>query len=216
MTVSGDADVLLVCGSYHTRSTNRVVLDFVSRRLSSKTSLRITEADAPDRLPALDAAQIETPPDAVRAFRAQVDGARGFVVAGPEYAGGLAGSLKNTLDWCVGADSGFYRKVVVVLSAGTSGGSNALRQQAQTLLWQGAYVVGQLGIAGPRSKIDHDGVLVDQPTQAALNALADTLGGALDDPPSARAAETLRVARQLGIQHFPHRARLLDEARESG
>src|SRR5205823_6061916 len=92
------------------------------------------------------------------------------VVAAPEYAGALAGAVKNAFDWLVGSGE-LYRKPVAVVSAGTSGGLHARRMMAQTLTWQGAYVVGELGIASARTTFDATGRCTDGPTAAALEAV---------------------------------------------
>lgn len=44
----------------------------------------------------------EAPPAAVREFRHLVARADGVVIASPEYAHGIAGPMKNALDWLVG------------------------------------------------------------------------------------------------------------------
>jgi NAD(P)H-dependent FMN reductase len=200
-----EAEVLLVCGSYHARSANRGVLD-VARETLVATTHSVAESLSPARLPALCASQLEAPPDEVMAFRQHVDQARAFVIAGPEYAGGLAGSLKNALDWCVGADRGFYRKPVVVMSAGTTGGTHALKQLAQTLLWQGAHVIGHLGIAAPKTKSDSSGAIVDPATRAEIVALVSALIAAIDATEEHRQEISERTAESLGISHYPHQA----------
>jgi hypothetical protein len=46
---------------------------------------------------------------------------------------------------------------------------------AQTLTWQGAYVVAELGITAPRTKPDDDGRLIDDATLEAIAAVTDAL-----------------------------------------
>jgi chromate reductase, NAD(P)H dehydrogenase (quinone) len=197
-------NVLLICGSYHPRSSNRALLDVVEHQLRRVEGLRVDQAGGLDRLPALDPTLFKRLPPEVQSFREAVDRASAFVIAGPEYAGGLAGSLKNALDWCVGADRGFYRKVVVVMSAGTSGGAHALRQLIQTLLWQGAFVVGHLSVAGPKSKTDDQGRITDAATKAAIENVGAELISALHWTPSRLAAITEMTARAVGIKRYPH------------
>ena len=55
-------------------------------------------------------------PAVVDTFRALVQSADGLVIATPEYAHGLPGSLKNLLDWLVGSGE-LYDKRVVITSA---------------------------------------------------------------------------------------------------
>jgi chromate reductase, NAD(P)H dehydrogenase (quinone) len=117
----------------------------------------------------------------------------------PEYAGGMAGALKNALDWLVGTGE-LYRKPVAVLSAGTSGGGNARRQAAQTLTWQGAYVVAEHGIAAPRTKFTDDGRISDQDTASAVAGLAHTLAdAAAAGEPTALVALATSVVAGLGV-----------------
>jgi NADPH-dependent FMN reductase len=42
------------------------------------------------------------------------------LIAAPEYAGALAGTVKNALDWIVGSGE-LYAKPVAVMSAGATG-----------------------------------------------------------------------------------------------
>jgi chromate reductase, NAD(P)H dehydrogenase (quinone) len=85
--------------------------------------------------------------------------------------------VKNAFDWLVGTGE-LYRKPVAVISAGTTGGLHARRMMAQTLTWQGAYVVAQLGIASPRTKSDERGRLTDEETLAAIASVTHALLGA--------------------------------------
>jgi NAD(P)H-dependent FMN reductase len=112
----------------------------------------------------------------------------------------MAGAAKNALDWLVTSGS-LYRRPIAVISAGTSGGTHALAQSGRTMTWQGAYVVGVLGIAAPITKSDEQGRLTDEATVASLRALVHHLlvasrpGGL---PAAAALAE--RVTADLGIE----------------
>lgn len=87
---------------------------------------------------------------AVLAFRAGIRGADAVLLAAPEYAGAIAGVVKNALDWIVGSGD-LYGKAVALLSAGTSG-VFARRDLMRTLRWQGAHVVASLGIEAANTK----------------------------------------------------------------
>jgi NAD(P)H-dependent FMN reductase len=121
-----------------------------------------------------------------------VNAADVVLVAAPEYAGAVAGAVKNAFDWLVGSGE-LYRKPVAVLSAGTSGGLHARRMMAQTLTWQGAYVVAELGIASPRTKSDEHGRLNDEATLAAIASLTNVMLGA----PAMVADELVRLATRV-------------------
>jgi hypothetical protein len=70
---------------------------------------------------------------------------------------------------------------------------------AQTLTWQGAYVVAQLGIASPRTKSDERGRLTDEATLAAIASLTHTLGGAPAMDSDALVRLATGVVASLGI-----------------
>ena len=88
---------------------------------------------------------------------------------------------------------------MAVLSAGTTGGHHALRMLAQTLTWQGAYVVAELGIASPRTKVGAGGEVTDPPTLAAIADLARTLLTSAAGPSTELVAQATRVVGSLGI-----------------
>jgi NAD(P)H-dependent FMN reductase len=165
--------VLLLCGSLQHRSANRAALDVVCARLSA-APVEVVEFGGLRAVEPFDADLDREPPPGAAAWREQAVAAHAAVIAAPEYAGSVAGSVKNALDWLVGA-AGFYGKPVAVLSAGTTGGGFALQELERTLTWQGARVTGRLGIAAPRPKMDASGAFTDAATLASLDRLADDL-----------------------------------------
>lgn len=78
----------------------------------------------------------------VAAWRAAVMRADALLLATPEYAGGMPGSLKNALDWLVGTGE-LYEKTVAVVSAAPSPerGVNARRWVDEVVGYQGGHVV---------------------------------------------------------------------------
>ena len=141
--------MLTVCGSLQGRSANRAALEAASAVAVAGGAL-VDDFERLADVPAFDPGRAEERIEVVDGWRGRVRAADVVLVAAPEYAGGVAGAVKNALDWLVGSGE-LYRKPVAVISAGTSGGLHARRMLAQTLTWQGAYVVGQLGIASPRT-----------------------------------------------------------------
>ena len=168
--------MLTVCGSLQGRSANRAALEAASAVAVAGGAL-VDDFERLADVPAFDPGRAEERIEVVDGWRGRVRAADVVLVAAPEYAGGVAGAVKNALDWLVGSGE-LYRKPVAVISAGTSGGLHARRMLAQTLTWQGAYVVGQLGIASPRTKSDEAGRLSDEATLAALASLTGVLLGA--------------------------------------
>lgn len=136
--------------------------------------------------------------DVVNAIRHTFESVDGVLIAVPEYAGGIAGGLKNALDWMVGSAS-LYHRPVVVLSAGTTGGQFALEQAVRTLSWQGALVVDTLAVTAPRTKVDAHGRFVDQGTLDAIRRWAMRLVGAVGAPAEERLSLVAAVVRPYGI-----------------
>jgi NAD(P)H-dependent FMN reductase len=168
--------VVTLCGSHHSGSTNAVVLDTISRRLVSAGST-VEPIDISVDVPSFRPESMEQPPEAVRAIRDAFRRADGVVFAIPEYAGGVPGWVKNITDWMVGA-AALYERLVVVVSAATAGGANAIEQMARTLTWQGAYVVATSSIAAPLT-IVRDDEITDSATIARLHDVADLLAGVI-------------------------------------
>ena len=61
---------------------------------------------------------------------------------------------------------------------------------AQTLTWQGAYVVAELGITAPRT---------DVPTLAAISSMTELLLGAATGPSTEIVEVARRVVTSLGV-----------------
>ena len=189
--------LLTVCGSLQERSANRSAIAIAS----SVAAARGATVDDYDRLadiPAFNADRDDEQIGVVEDWRRRVSSADVVLVAAPEYAGGLAGVVKNAFDWLVGSGS-IYRRPVGVVSAGTSGGQHARQALAQTLTWQGAYVVAELGISAPRTKSDSDGRFTDVSTVAAIASLTDRLLDAAAMPAADVVDLASRVVGRLGI-----------------
>jgi len=166
--------LVLVSGSLQRVSANRALLDVAAR--CAPESARVTWfegiADIPHFNPDLPG-DLEP----VRAWRQAIAAADGVLIASPEYAHSLPGSLKNALDWLVG-NGELYEKPVGLMSAGTSGGQRSLDALTQTLRAQGANVVGRLEVAGVRPKQDANGNIVDADTVGQTCALMTELAQA--------------------------------------
>ncbi|HMK11841.1 MAG TPA: NADPH-dependent FMN reductase [Acidimicrobiales bacterium] len=161
--------MLCVCGSQQSRSANRAALDIVAN-VATARGMAVDTFDDIGTLPPFDAGRVDDDIDTVSRWRRAIDAVDLVMVGAPEYAGGLAGIVKNAFDWLVGSAT-LYRKPVALLSAGTSGGWFARQHLAQTLTWQGAYVVGHLGISHPATKTDDAGRIVEPATVSALTEL---------------------------------------------
>ncbi|MGI8809768.1 MAG: NADPH-dependent FMN reductase [Acidimicrobiales bacterium] len=134
--------ILAVSGSLQARSSNAALLRTAHRVAPTGVQLvdAISVGDIAPFNPDLD--RQGATPDAVADWRAQVATADGVLIASPEYAHSLPGSLKNALDWLVGSGE-LYGKPVAVLCGSPRPNGGVLGRQAleQTLRAQGAVVV---------------------------------------------------------------------------
>jgi NAD(P)H-dependent FMN reductase len=129
------------------------------------------EAGDVGSIPAFRAEEVDVAPPTVVGMRAVFENVDAVVLATPEFGGGAAGAAKNALDWMVGSGS-LYERPCGVVSAGTTGGTNALEQISRTLAWQGAFVIETLGITTPWATRNDSGAFVDPKSIAAFEDLA--------------------------------------------
>jgi chromate reductase, NAD(P)H dehydrogenase (quinone) len=194
--------LLTVCGSLQARSANRAAL-VVASSVAAARGATVEDFERLAGIPAFDADRGDERIDVVEDWRRRIESADVVLVAAPEYAGGLAGAVKNAFDWLVASGS-IYHKPVGVISAGTTGGQHARHTMAQTLTWQGAYVVAELGITAPRTKSDDDGRLTDAPTVAAISSLTEVVLAAAVMPATETVALARRVVGALDIDTAHH------------
>lgn len=197
--------VLLVCGSLQRASANRAALD-VARAALLASGVEVSAFGRLGSIPPLNPDRGDDPGEAVLGFRAEIAAAGGVLLAAPEYAGAIAGLVKNALDWIVGSGD-LYGKPVALLSAGTSGGVFARRDLVRTLSWQGAHVVASLGIeaANTKSVSDSDGSrrITDPKTLDEIGTLASVLVASLSQSPSERFAAVTRLAHDAAVELGP-------------
>ena len=136
-----------ISGSLQARSSNTALLDVARAVADGGVEIEVFAGLA--AVPAFNPDTDPAPPS-IEAFRSLVQSADGLLIATPEYAFGLPGSLKNLLDWLVGSGE-LYGKPVVVLSAAPSAerGTNARADLERTLRAQGARVLVSTTIAVP-------------------------------------------------------------------
>lgn len=189
--------IVSLCGSLGSRSANRSALATAASRLvSTGAVVRVDDLAIVD-VPMFDPARVDDAPPVVVGLRSALEAADGVLIAAPEYAGGLAGGIKNALDWLVGSASLYHRRVAV-LSAGTTGGEFAIAQLVRTLSWQGALVVDTLGIRAAATKVGPDG-FADPSTIAMIEAWVDRLAESIAMGPDALLARVGDVVTPFGI-----------------
>ena len=190
--------MLLVCGSLHPKSANQAALDVVRTFLTDDRHALVDQFSDLADVPAFDPTSDEEA-GAVTRLRRMIAESHAIIFAVPEYAGGMAGALKNALDFMVGSGE-LYERPSMAISAGTTGGNHALEQLVRTLAWQGAQVVASVSISSPRTKIDQRGVFTDAPTIVALQAAVRTVVAAGSMSPQERRALALAVLDRHGVE----------------
>ena len=94
--------IAAISGSLRAGSSNTAVLHAAARLAPSGVEVILFEgiADLPFFNPDLDGDDV---PASVGAMRALIGSVDGLLISSPEYARGVAGVLKNALDWLVGS-----------------------------------------------------------------------------------------------------------------
>jgi chromate reductase len=104
--------LLALCGSQRTRSMSGGLLHACRALAPAGVDLILFEEHK--QFPLFNPELLELPAG-VRALHEAIDGADALLIASPEYAHGVTGTIKNTLDWLVG-HPGFVGKPVAVLN----------------------------------------------------------------------------------------------------
>ena len=171
--------ILALSGSLRAASINSALLRATARL--APAGLTVAVDASVGRLPLFNPDQADRPPEVVAGFHARVAEADALVIASPEYAHGITGTLKNALDWLVGF-APFAGKPVAVLNASPRAkhADAALREILRTMA---VIIVEPASISIPLlgAHLDEDGMVsapwVAAPVRAALEALAQAVAG---------------------------------------
>ena len=107
-------NLLAICGSLRTDSINRTLLHAAIRL--SPPGMQIVMSSNIGALPLYNPDLEHCVPAQVTKFRTQVAASQALLIASPEYAHGVTGTLKNALDWLVSFEP-FANKPVALLNA---------------------------------------------------------------------------------------------------
>ncbi len=167
--------VLAVVGSLQARSSNKALIEAFSAMLGA--AVQVTPTRALHVLPPFNSDfESENVPSAVVDWRAELAAADAVVFATPEYAFGIPGALKNSLDWVVGSGE-LVAKPVILMGASTmaTGASLALEALERTLRVMSSEIIGVLSVPHVRAKIDAEGRVIDDETNDGMTELAEKL-----------------------------------------
>jgi chromate reductase len=133
-------------------------------------------ADLPHFNPDLDG---DRPPDAVAVLRNAIGNAQGLLISSPEYARGVAGVLKNALDWLVSSTE-FPGKPVALINA-SQRATHADAALRLTLNTMSANLVEVASIMLPLlgRNLDAAGIMADADLSSELSQALHNLGRAI-------------------------------------
>jgi NAD(P)H-dependent FMN reductase len=107
--------ILAISGSLRSASSNTAALQAAA--LLAPAGVEIVLYTGLDNLPHFNPdLDTDQPPESVQALRREIGRADGLLISSPEYAHGIAGALKNSLDWLVSSFE-FAGKPVALINA---------------------------------------------------------------------------------------------------
>ncbi len=164
--------IIAISGSLRASSLNTAVLH-AARHLAPE-GLDIELFDGIGKLPFFNSdLDGERLPQEVASFRSVIGTADGLLISSPEYARGVAGVMKNALDWLVGSHE-FPGKPVALINTSPRA-SHALASLTLTLETMSARLVTDASITLPLL-----GTVNDADSIAANAEFADPLRRALE------------------------------------
>jgi len=167
--------ILAISGSLRAGSSNTAVLRAAAQLAPAGVEIALYDgiADLPFFNPDFDGERL---PAVVAAFRTLIGEADGLLISSPEYARGVAGVMKNALDWLVGSFE-FPNKPVALINTSPRA-THALAALTLTLETMSAKLVGDacvtlplLGTANDETSIVADRELVE-PLRTAIARFA--------------------------------------------
>ena len=170
--------ILAICGSLRARSSNLAALQAARRLAPAGMDIVVFDglAGLPYFNPDIDT---DTPPVSVKALREAVGATNGLLVCSPEYARGVAGVMKNALDWLV-SSSEFPDKPVAVINA-SQRATDADAALRLTLTTMSARLVEDASITLPLlgRNLDAEGIVADPDLSAQLRGALETFAAAI-------------------------------------
>ncbi len=162
--------VIALSGSLRAASVNTALLRAAA--VLAPPGLVVTLYEEIGSLPHFNPDLEAQPPAAVARWQALLRGCDAILIASPEYAHGVAGSIKNALDWVVGT-TGLEGKPVALLNSSPRAGL-AHAALAETLATMGWSVLDAASVRIPCARKD-----IDPAAITTLPEFADPLRSAL-------------------------------------
>lgn len=172
-------EILAISGSLRAVSSNTSLLCAAQMLAPPPVSIEIFDGlgQLPHFNPDLD---VEPLPAAVVDLRARIKAADGLLISSPEYARGVAGAMKNALDWIV-SDTDFSGKPVALFNASprATHGLAALRLTLETMA---ARVIDEASLTLPllSSPLDAQGIADDADLSRSIRSALAALAAAIE------------------------------------
>ena len=162
--------IVAIPGSLRKNSSTTFILQHIIKLFPESIDFILYEGIG--KLPHFD--DSETVSSEVADFRKLLQQADGIIICQPEYAFGVAGSLKNALDWTVSSGE-LVDKPVALITAAT-GGDKAHAAMLLTLKALSSKVEdATLLISFVRAKLNDKGEVVNPETNQLLTGVVDAL-----------------------------------------
>ena len=173
--------ILAISGSLRAASSNSAVLR--AAIALAPPEVEIVIYDGIGTLPHFNPDLEDCQPAGVLDFRAQIQTADGVLIACPEYAHGVPGTMKNALDWVVGS-SEFVGKPVALINAAPRA-SLAQASLAETLGVMTAELIAEASIKLPlpHNRIDAAGIIGDASLSTLLRSAIAVFAQAISSKP---------------------------------
>lgn len=143
-------ELLLICGSSRSGSTNAAVLTTIA---DHSAGWRANRFEGLKELPLFDPDDDHPPlAPSVSRLRRAIGAADGLVICTPEYAGALPAALKNLLEWTVGGAEMIDKPVMWINISGPaapSGGADAHDSLRKVLGYVSAKIVDRACVRVP-------------------------------------------------------------------
>jgi chromate reductase, NAD(P)H dehydrogenase (quinone) len=171
---SRSIEILAISGSLRAASTNTELLRACIQLSPGDVHIHIYDGLA--SLPHFNAdLDTEAPPDVVAEWRKRIAKADALLIASPEYARGVPGTLKNALDWLAGSTDVVAKPVALLNGSPRATHAQAslaviLRTISASLISEQPYLVPVLGKSLRADDIAHDPALGNV-LRTALNDL---------------------------------------------
>lgn len=154
-------NILALCGSLRAISSNRAALE------ACALLAPVTIFDGIDKLPHFNPDLDRDPlPDKVAELRRLVGECDRLLISSPEYAHGMAGSLKNALDWLVSSVEFPETKVTLINTSPRA--SHAQSQLREVLTTMSADLAETITLPLPGGPLDAAGIVADPELSALL------------------------------------------------